>query len=84
MRVNTKIRMSWKFLEEHGDIKKICEGSKTINKPNGISRVTISNALRTGRMNDETFTVIQNFYKTKKEEQLKFIKENIIPVDDLN
>ena len=84
MKVNPKISRSWKILIEHGDIQKISESSVNEEYPNPISRITISHALRTGRMSERTFEVIQKFCKAKNEQAIKFIKEQAIVIDDNN
>lgn len=80
MLISSKIRSSWKTLLDHGDIEKIKESSKNGKCPCGISRVTISSALRTGRMSETTFEAIQKYFREKAEKKRLFIKENTIQV----
>ncbi len=85
MIVHGKIRRSWKILQEHGDIEKIVEFSQTPEDPEGVTRLTISTALRTGRMSEKTFEVIQKFYRAKSRQNDEFVKNNVIPVEnDIN
>lgn len=80
MTVKPAKRREWKLLKEHGDIEKIVDFSKDIEKAKrlesgppitgknpvrGISRVTISHGLRTGTMSESTLEVISKFYAEK-------------------
>ena len=58
MIITTKTFKFWKSLQEHTDIEKIAESS-------GISRVTISNALRTGRASGTTIIAIHSYFIDK-------------------
>lgn len=66
MVVKKVIMNHWKLLYQHSDIAAIHEYSKkqsdSIKKLRKVSRNTISSALRTGRMNENTFEVISSFY----------------------
>lgn len=84
MVIGGKIRQSWKLLYEHGDIERIHQVTKSETKPQGISRVTISNAIKTGRCSEQTFESIQNFYKKKVKDLERFEKRNTIEVGDGN
>lgn len=68
MEAPIEVQNQWKLEKEHGDIERIHEIT-------GISRITITSALRTGMMSDSTFEAIKNFYKEKRKEKRKLIKE---------
>lgn len=70
MIINNKVQNGWKILKEHGDVEKIFQFSKdSKNKLKTVSRITIGAALRSGRMNENTFEVISRFYNEKKKKQ---------------
>lgn len=81
MVVDKLIRNNWKILLDHGDIQKIVDSTIKESDPNGISRNTISNAIRTGRCSETTFEAIQAYLRKKKEETKRFVKQNIIEID---
>jgi hypothetical protein len=62
-KVGQEIRDRWKLLFQFGDIQAIHEES-------GLSRTTISNALKHGEMTRETFEAIDLFYVKKESQKL--------------
>lgn len=70
MIISKKVQNGWKILKEYGDVEKIVQFSKdSNNNVRPVSRVTAGAALRTGRMNENTFEVISKFYNDKKKKQ---------------
>jgi hypothetical protein len=89
-------KTEWKLLREHGDIRKIVELSKVLEKARrieagpaisaknpirGISHVTIGHALRTGVMAEKTFEVINRFYHEKKLKQDALQKNTAVELE---
>jgi hypothetical protein len=73
MKIPKVILKSWKLKREHGDIEKIHDLSKKINKK--VSTKTIGTALNTGRCEKETFDVIAKYYKEGDGQEEKLIQE---------
>lgn len=89
MLVNKKVSNTWKILKEHGDVAEIAKLSEELseNKDSNIkkvSRITISAALRTNRMNENTFEVIRKFYEEKKKRQDLAQKKTLEVIEDGN
>lgn len=74
MKVKKIIHNGWKLLREYGDIEKIIEASKTDEKPYGLTRPTISHALRTGVMSETTFEIINKFYNERSDKMSKAVQ----------
>lgn len=70
MKIPKQILESWKIQREFGDVKLISEYT-------GISRTTVANALNNGRMNENTFEAISNFYTNKRKEEKELIKKTL-------
>lgn len=70
MKIPKQILESWKIQREFGDVGLISEHT-------GISRTTITNALNNGRMNENTFEAISNFYTDKRKKQKELIKKTL-------
>ena len=81
MQIKPATRFSWKQVLDHGDIEKIVESTKTDEKPNGINRMTIGRAIRTGTMNESTFEAIQKFCKQKAEALNKIEKKHSFEIE---
>lgn len=74
MIINNRVQNGWKILKEQGDIEKIVKLSEELStKKNStikkVSRITIGAGLRSGRMNENTFAVISEYYNDKKKKQ---------------
>ena len=74
MIINNKVQNGWKILKEQGDIEKISKLSEELSEKKNsaikkVSRITIGAGLRTGRMNENTFAVISEYYNEKKKKQ---------------
>ena len=74
MIISNKVQNGWKILREQGDIEKMVKLSEEMaSKKNStvkkVSRVTLGAGLRTGRMNENTFTVVSEYYNIKKKNQ---------------
>lgn len=74
MKVPGEIMNQWKLEREHGDVEAIQQQTKEDGK-DGISRVTISNALQTGNMSEETYEAIKLFYSEKRKKKQKMISD---------
>jgi uncharacterized protein YerC len=74
MEVPKRLMRKWKLQKEYGDQKKISDES-------GISEVTISNVLRTGRGDKKTIVAINNFYKEKPKQKKNKEKQLIAEID---
>lgn len=68
MKAPNEILSAWKLQREHGDVEQIHKATK-------ISRITITGALNTGNMSKSTFESIKDFFKKKRTEKSKLIKE---------
>lgn len=74
MIINNRVQNGWKILKEQGDIEKMVKLSEELSaKKNStikkVSRITIGAGLRSGRMNENTFAVISEYYNDKKKKQ---------------
>lgn len=87
MIINKKTTNGWKLLSEHGDIEKMVELSEELSQDptsgiKKVSRVTLGAGLRSGRMNENTLSVISRFYNDKKERQTKLVSKSKTVLED--
>jgi hypothetical protein len=59
MTVSAETIKEWNSYREHGDFKKIAEG-------NGIHAETVKLAIKNGKMSENVFHAINNFYIARK------------------
>ncbi len=73
MKIPKAIHQNWKLKKEWGDIDAIHRLS--IKRKKKVSVKTIGNAFNTGRADEETMCLINEYYRLKKEAEEKLVKE---------
>lgn len=68
MTIGPRVLNGWKLLKEHGDLEKISIASVSEENKTPIHPITIARAMKSGRMNERTYEVIQKFYKQRAED----------------
>lgn len=68
MQIPQPILNKWKLSLKHGEIE-------TISESTGITRNCVSNALKNGNCETETFESIKKYFKEKAEKEIALIKE---------